>query len=90
MGESATPIPTSGGCWGDPPTNQDPEAESGIKPTLLDDTDETTSLPNKDPYSTSALPTNTSIGTHAATNPAVWLLQSNGLFAYARTHRGGP
>ena len=38
MGESTTPIPASGGHWGDPPTNQDLEAESRIKSTLPDDT----------------------------------------------------
>ena len=45
----------SGSCWGDPPTDQNPKAESGIKSTLLNDTNQTASLPSKDPYSTSAL-----------------------------------
>ena len=74
----------------DPPTDQDPEAESGIKPTLPNDTNETASLPAEDPYSTSALPINTSLGISVATNPTAWLLWSNGLFAYSRAHRGGP
>ena len=30
MGEGTTPIPTSGGHWGDPPTNRGLEAESRI------------------------------------------------------------
>ena len=88
--EKVTPILTSGGCQGHPPTDQDPKAESGIEPALQNDTNKAASLPSEDPYSTSALPVDTSLGTHAATNPATWLLWSNGLSAYSRTCRGGP
>ena len=90
MGESITSILTSSGHQGDPPTDQSPEAESGIKPTLLNDTDKTASLPSKGPYSTSALPTNTNPGISAAANPTMWLLSSNSLPAYSRSCRGGP
>ena len=90
MGEGATPIPTSGSCWGDPPTDQDPKAESGIKPALPNDTNKATGLPSKDPYSTSAFSVDTGLGTHVAANPATWLLWSNGLSVYSRTCRGGP
>ena len=83
MGESVTPIPTGDGCQGHPPTDQDPEAESGIKPALPNDTNRATSLPSKDPHPTSSLSIDTSLGTHAATNPAAWLLWSNGLPAYS-------
>ena len=54
------------------------------------DTNKTASLPSKDPYSTSALPANTSLGASVAANPAAWLLWSDGLFAYSRTCRGRP
>ena len=62
MAEGVASIPTSGGHWGYPPTNQDPEAESGIKPALPNDTNKTTSLPSEDLNSTSALPANSSLG----------------------------
>ena len=52
MGESTTPIPTSGGHQGDPPTNQNLKAKSRIKSTLQDDTDKAASLPTEDPHST--------------------------------------
>ena len=45
-------ILTSGGCQGDPPTNQSLEAEGRIKSMLLDDTHKASSLPTEDPHST--------------------------------------
>ena len=57
---------------------------------LQNDTDKTANLPSKDPYSTSSLPVDTSRGACAATNPATWLLWSDGLFVYSRTCGGGP
>ena len=90
IGESTTPILTSGGHRGDPPTNQDLKAESRIKSTLPDDTYKASGLPTEDPHSTSTLPASTGIGTHAAANPTMWLFQSNSLLINARTHRGGP
>ena len=84
------PFLTSGGHQGHPSTNQDPKAEGGIKPALPNDTNKAASLPSKDPYSTSALSINTSLGTHAAADPTTWLLWSNGLSAYSRACRGGP
>ena len=51
MGESTPPILTSGGCQGDPPTNQGLEAKSRIQSTLPDDTYKASSLPTKDPHS---------------------------------------
>ena len=90
MGESVTPVPTSGGHWGYPPANQDPKAESEIEPALPNDTNKTTSLPTEDLNSTSALPANTNIGASATANSATWLLWSNSLSAYSRTCRGGP
>ena len=52
MGESTTPILTSGGCQGDPPTNQGLEAKSRIQSILPDDTNRASSLPTEDPHST--------------------------------------
>ena len=53
MGESTTPILTSGGYQGDPPTNQGLEAKSRIKSTLPDDTHKTSRLSTtEDPHST--------------------------------------
>ena len=63
MGEGVTPVPTSGGHQGHPPTNQ---AESVIKPALPNDTNKATGLPSEDPYSTSAFSIDTSLGTCAA------------------------
>ena len=49
MGEGTTPILTSGGCWGDSPTNRGLEAKSRIPSTLPDDTHKASSLPTRDP-----------------------------------------
>ena len=49
MGESVTPIPTSGSCWGHHPTDQDPKAESGIEPALPNNTNKATISPLRTP-----------------------------------------
>ena len=66
MAEGVAPILASGGCWGHPSTDQGPKAEGGVKPALPNDPNKTTSLPSKDPYSTSALSIDASLGTRAA------------------------
>ena len=74
-----------------PPTNQDPKAESGIKPTVQNDTDKATSLPSKDTPTPPQLSVDTSLG-HSVQppTPTAWHLWSNGLSAFSRTCGGGP
>ena len=90
MAEGVASIPTSGGCWGYPPTDQDIEAEGGIEPALPNDTNTATSLPSEDPYSTSALSINTSLGASSTADSTTWLLWSGSLSAYSRTGGGRP
>ena len=61
------------------PTDQDTEAEGGIKPALPNDTNKATSLPSKDPYSTSALSVNASLGDSLTVDSTMWLLWSGSL-----------
>ena len=90
MTEGVASIPTSGGCWGYPPTDQGTKAEGGIKPALPNDTNKATSLPSEDPYSTSALSINASPGASLTADSTTWLLWSGSLSAYSRTGGGRP
>ena len=88
MGEGVAPVPTSGGHQRYPSTNQDPKTKSGIEPDLSDDTHKATSLPSKDPYSTSALTVNAGIGTCVTADPTAWFVWSNSLSVCSRTCGG--
>ena len=52
VGESTTPILTSGGHQGDPPTIQGLKSKGRIKSTLLDDTQKVSSLSTEDSHPT--------------------------------------
>ena len=82
MGEGVAPILTSGGCWRYPLTDQDPKAKGGSKTDPSDDIHKATSLPSKDPYSTSTLTIDAGFGTHVTANPTMRLLWSNSLFTH--------
>ena len=73
VGESSTSIPSSGGCWRDPPTIQGLEAKSGINSTPPECTSKASGLPTEDSHPTQTLLASTGIGTHMATNSTMWL-----------------
>ena len=90
MAEGVAPIPSSGGCWGHLLTNQGPKAKGGIKPALPNDPNKTTCFPSEDPYSTSVLSVNASLGARVAADPTTWFLWGNGLPMHSGTCWGGP
>ena len=71
MAEGVAPILSNGGHWGHPLTNQGPKAEGGIGPAFPNDPNKTTSLPSEDPYSTSALSIDASLGARVAADPTM-------------------
>ena len=88
-GEGVASILAGGGHQRYSSTHQNPKGEGGIEASLLNDTHEATSLPSEGPYSTSALPIDTGLGTCVTANPTMWLLKGNHLPTHPRVSRGG-